>query len=377
MIATVPSMIGQFNMDNLNILLKLGYEVHVACNFDDVSVWSSERIEKFKKQLDCLNIKWIQVDFARSPYRIDKLVKAYRQVKKLIRKEKYIGVHCHTPVAGLVTRFASRNNELKVIYTAHGFHFYKGAPIKNWLIYYPIEKICSYMTDVLIVINKEDYTLAQKKMKAREVVYIPGVGVNTEKYRKVEDDTIRKEFGIPNDAQLLLSVGELNKNKNHEIVIKAISELEKPTSLYYIIVGKGERESYLKKLIEERKLERNIFLVGFRTDVLKFYCAADIYVFPSFREGLSVALMEAMACGLPVIASDIRGNRDLIDREGGMLVSPRNVVSVEQAVKNVLDRNKSELFEMSKYNINKITEFSSKVVKEKMKTIYTEIGIAD
>lgn len=373
MIATVPSMIGQFNMDNLHILLQLGYEVHIACNFKDTSVWSAKRIEEFEKNMSELNIKCIQIDFSRSPYQIKKMIRCYKEVKKLIAKENYTIIHCHTPVAGLITRLAANNEKAKVIYTAHGFHFYKGAPIKNWLIYYPIEKICSYMTDVLITINKEDFALAQNRMKAKKVVYIPGVGVNIEKYKHSKNDAIRKEFNIPQDARLLLSVGELNKNKNHEIIIRALSELRLPEAVYYVIVGKGELEPYLKTKICENNLQDRIFLTGYRKDILDFYHASDIYVFPSFREGLSVALMEAMACGLSVIASDIRGNQDLVDSNGGIMFKPHVLESVKDAIDKILSKDEIEIEKMGKYNESKMKSFSSDIVKKMMEKIYKEI----
>ncbi len=134
MVATVPSMIGQFNMNNIQILIDMGYEVHVGCNFDDRSIWTNERVKIFKENLTQLGVKKIHIEFARTPYDISKLFKSYRKLHKIIKKYKYTGIHCHTPVAGVVARFAALGIKTKVIYTAHGFHFYKGAPLKNWLI---------------------------------------------------------------------------------------------------------------------------------------------------------------------------------------------------------------------------------------------------
>ena len=377
MVATVPSMIGQFNMDNLHILLKLGYEVHVACNFTDTSVWTPERIRLFKQQLSELGIKYIQVEFARTPYDIAKLIKGYKELRTLIIREQYAGIHCHTPVAGMITRLAAHGTKSKVIYTAHGFHFYKGAPLKNWLIYYPVEKMCSYMTDVLLTINKEDFALAKSKMKAKRVLYVPGVGVDTEKFDSDQvHKSIKGELGIPNGATMILSIGELNENKNHESVIRALAEIGQTVSsnIYYVIVGKGVLEEKLKRTAAESGLEEQIILTGFRTDVIDFYHSADIFVFPSYREGLSVALMEAMASGLPIAASHIRGNCDLIDLQGGNLFNPHDVSDIQKKVLDLLSLPDVELKKMGTHNKEKIKNFSRNVVQKTMTEIYKDIS---
>lgn len=377
MVATVPSMIGQFNMDNLHILLKLGYEVHVACNFTDTSVWTPERIRLFKQQLSELGIKYIQVEFARTPYDIAKLIKGYKELRTLIIREQYAGIHCHTPVAGMITRLAAHGTKSKVIYTAHGFHFYKGAPLKNWLIYYPVEKMCSYMTDVLLTINKEDFALAKSKMKAKRVLYVPGVGVDTEKFDSDQvHKSIKGELGIPNGATMILSIGELNENKNHESVIRALAEIGQTvsTNIYYVIVGKGVLEEKLKRTAAESGLGEQIILTGFRTDVIDFYHSADIFVFPSYREGLSVALMEAMASGLPIAASHIRGNCDLIDWQGGNLFNPHDVSDIQKKVLDLLSLPDVELKKMGTHNKEKIKNFSRNVVQKTMTEIYKDIS---
>ncbi len=377
MVATVPSMIGQFNMDNLHILLKLGYEVHVACNFTDTSVWTPERIRLFKQQLSELGIKYIQVEFARTPYDIAKLIKGYKELRTLIIREQYAGIHCHTPVAGMITRLAAHGTKSKVIYTAHGFHFYKGAPLKNWLIYYPVEKMCSYMTDVLLTINKEDFALAKSKMKAKRVLYVPGVGVDTEKFDSDQvHKSIKGELGVPHGSTMILSIGELNENKNHESVIRALAEIGQTVSsnIYYVIVGKGVLEEKLKRTAAESGLEEQIILTGFRTDVIDFYHSADIFVFPSYREGLSVALMEAMASGLPIAASHIRGNCDLIDLQGGNLFNPHDISDIQKKVLDLLSLPDVELKKMGTHNKEKIKNFSRNVVQKTMTEIYKDIS---
>ena len=371
MTATVPSMIGQFNMENIKLLLEMDYEVHVACNFEDRSVWTEERVSEFKKQLTNMGVKKIQIEYARTPYDILKLVRSYSELKKLIQKEKYTCLHCHTPVAGMIARLAAIGTETKVIYTAHGFHFYKGAPLQNWLLYYPVEKWLSRYTDVLITINKEDYQRAKKKFHAKETKYIPGVGIDVEKIRAVQVDREKKreELGIGKDDFLLLSVGELNKNKNHEVVIRAIAELRNP-KIKYAICGKGPLKEYLEELAEKLGVRNQLFLLGFRTDVIEICKSADVFVFPSKREGLSVALMEAMACGLPCVVSKIRGNVDLIEQsKGGVFVenvSPSRCALVMRKILADAPRRK----EMGWYNLKKSEKFGIDKVHRTMKEIY-------
>lgn len=375
MTATVPSMIGQFNMSNIRLLLDMGYEVHVACNFKDRSVWTEERVKKFEKQLSDLHVKKVQIEYARTPYDIPKLIKSYLELKKLIQKEKYAGLHCHTPVAGLIARLAVKRakTKTKVIYTAHGFHFYKGAPLLNWLLYYPIEKWMSRYTDVLITINKEDYQRAKKKFHAKEIKYVPGVGIDVEKIQSVQVDrqAKRKELGIAEDDFFLLSVGELNKNKNHEVVIRALAELKNP-KIKYAICGQGPLKEYLEELAEKLGVRKQFFLLGFRTDVIEICKSADVFVFPSKREGLSVALMEAMVCGVPCIVSSIRGNRDLIQNGiDGYLVENGIQNRYEKYIAYFFEkRNKEKESKIMLKNRNRIAKFSLQRITHEMKEIY-------
>lgn len=375
MVATVPSMIGQFNMNNIQILIDMGYEVHVACNFNDRSIWTKERINLFKKQLSQLGVKGIQIEFARTPYSIIKLFKSYKKLHKIIKKQKYKGLHCHTPVAGVIARFAALGTKTKVIYTAHGFHFYKGAPLKNWILYYPIEKICSYMTDILITINKEDYAFAQRKMRAKKVEYIPGIGIDNKKFGRDSINMIqRKEFREklgckPNDI-MLLSVGELSERKNHMIVIKALAKLKSSgiVKFKYYIVGQGILKDAQEKLIKSLNLTDSVKLLGFRSDIKELLSAADLFVFPSLQEGLPVALMEAMASGLPVLCSRIRGNTDLIKNEE-CLFNAKDIKDVKERIENfIINSNKIKIY--GDINRKNIMAFDECIINTFMKKIY-------
>jgi len=308
-----------------------------------------------------------QIDASRSPFNKGNL-KAIKQIKELVTENQYDIVHCHTPIAAMCTRLAcrkARKKGTKVFYTAHGFHFYNGAPLKNWLIYYPVEKICAHWTDTLITINKEDYALAKKKIKAKRVEYVPGVGIDLKKFsdKNADREEKRKELGIPADATLLLSVGELNDNKNHEIVIRAIADL----NVYYIIAGDGDKLAYLEDLIHQLGLDERVQLLGFRKDVPLLLKTVDVYVLPSKREGLNVSVMEAMASGLPCAISKIRGNVDLIDENGGVLFDPNCLEDCKQAIQHALQ---SDLISMGEYNSTKIKNFEINHVNNTMRNLY-------
>lgn len=364
MVATVSSMIGSFNINNIEILLDVGYKVDVACDFTDTSVWPLERIEQFKERLCGLGIECIQLDFSRNPLKIYSHISSYREVLRLFKKKQYSFIHTHTPIASAIVRLAAHKTSTKVIYTAHGFHFYHGAPLKNWIVFYPVEKWLSRYTEVLITINREDYKRAKEKFKAKETVYIPGVGVDTDRFApsKSGREKIRAELELQASQLMLLSVGELNENKNHEMVIRAIQGL----NLVYVIVGKGELEKKLR--ITAKKCGVDLRLAGFRNDVADFYSAADVYILPSIREGLNVSLMEAMASGLPIACARIRGNVDLIDEgKGGCFFDPKLKDSVSVAIQKAI--HSKDIFGV--YNEKKIRIFNTHEISNIMRDIYS------
>ena len=369
-LASVASMIDQFNMDNIKILKDLGCEVHVACNFDLPGNLTAEKVDELKKKLAAQNVVWHQIDFTRSVFQLDKDKTAYDQTVKLFKQENFTFVHCHSPIGGVIARLAGRKTHTKVMYTAHGFHFYKGAPIQNWLMFYPIEKILSKDTDTLITITHEDYARAQKEFDMKHLYYVPGIGIDLNKFNGIEAhrEEARKALGLSDDEIMLLSVGELNKNKNHEIVIRAIAQLNNP-KIHYFIAGIGDLKEYLEDLIKELGLENQIHLLGFRTDINELDAICDIFLLPSLREGLNVSLMEAMACGKACIANNIRGNNDLIDdQKGGLLLfgSPNDYAS---AITQLAD-DQALREEMGNYNRDKIKKFSKQEVNLCMKNIY-------
>lgn len=376
-IASVASMIDQFNRDNIHLLQELGYEVHVACNFENAGTITDERMKKLKKDLDEIDVKYFQVPIPRKLSNIKDMIVAYKKLKKLSEENQYKIMHCHSPIGGVLARLAfnpSRKNGItKIIYTAHGFHFYKGAPLKNWIIFYPIEKICSIITDVLITINHDDYEFARKYMNAKEVKYVPGIGIDLKKFKlkDFDKDTYRKSLGIKNNDFMILSVGELNKNKNHEVVIRAVANLDN-SSIHYFVAGQGDLKDYLSSLAKELNIENQIHLLGYRNDIVQLCNCGDLYVLPSIREGLNVSLMEAMASGTPCIAGNIRGNRDLIiDHKNGFLCNPLVDKEFEKCINEI--KNSSDLSMLfQSEELKTIQKFSNVSVREYMETIYKE-----
>jgi glycosyltransferase involved in cell wall biosynthesis len=375
MLASVASMIDQFNMPNIEILRGLGYEVHVAANFEYGNTSSKQRVEEFKKELEEIGIPYYHVGFARNITKIFTNIKAYKQITALMLENKYEFVHCHSPIGGVCGRLAAHSTKTKVIYTAHGFHFFKGAPLENWLIYYPVERFLARYTEILITINKEDYARAKKSFTAKKVVYVPGVGVDTQKFggKVVDREGKHKELGIHDGSVVLLSVGELIKRKNHETAIRAVANIN-DLKLVYLICGRGDLDGYLKDLIKNLGIENRVRFLGFRKDISEICSASDMYVFPSYQEGLSVALMEAMAAGLPVVCSNIRGNTDLIeDGKGGYLCQPDDINGFAKAI-NMLAEDKKLRKQMARNNIEAVRQFDVENVKRIMKSIYANVS---
>ena len=371
MVASVASMIDQFNRNNILLLQEEGYEVHVAANFENGSTFSQKRLNEFKNELTDMGITYHQINFSRSILNINQNYKAYRQLRKLLFIHKFEFIHCHSPIGGVCGRIAAHKTGVKVIYTAHGFHFFQGASLMNWLLFYPVERLLASITDILITLNKEDYFRA-REFKAKQVAYIPSIGINIQRFKELDISRAekRKQLEIEEDAFVLLSVGELSKRKNHETILEAISALNIP-KLTYIICGQGKLGTYLEEKAE--KLGVKVIFLGYRKDINEIYVAADLFLFPSLQEGLPVALMEAMASGLPVICSRIRGNNDLIeDNLGGYLVQPKDVEGYRKAIQRLFS-DKEMRSKMGKYNQEVILDFEEVKVNAIMKGLYENI----
>ena len=331
--ATVQSHICQFHRPLVEVLHNHGCEVHIAAK-DNLA-------EKNGLKLDFAD-KVYNVPFSRSPKSGDN-IEAYKELKKILEKEHYDVIHCNTPMGGIITRLAAkkaRKNGTKVFYTAHGFHFYKGASKKNWLVFYPIEKHFAKLTDKLITINHEDFKLANEKFKTN-VSYIHGVGVDESRYYTVSDEeklALRKELGFTPTQKILLCVGELLPNKNQKMAINAVKKLvDEFPDIVLLLAGNGSEKEKMKNEIVNLNLKDNVKMLGYCTCLEKYQRVADLSVSCSKREGLPLNIVEAMLSENPVVATANRGHCELI-REGknGCIVAVDDVDAMADRIRTLL-----------------------------------------
>lgn len=358
--STILTTIKSFLIPHIKMLQSIGYRVDVAAYKD---------VEGLEDIVD--NI--YDIPFNRNPFSKRNII-ASRKLKDIVNNDHYDIIHFHTPVASAFGRWIVkdlRKNETKVFYTAHGFHFFKGAPLKNWLLYYPVERFLARYTDVLITINKEDYKIAHD-FKAKKITYVPGVGVDTKKFREsfYDKKNKREELDISNETIVILSIGELIERKNHETALKAIAKVNN-TNWIYLICGQGQLESHLKDLAKVLGIEEKVKFLGFRNDISQICKASDVFVFPSYQEGLPVAVMEAMSVGLPIVCSSIRGNTGLIEQgKGGYLVDPNDVDGFVDAINKIIENVKLRR-DMGDYNKESVMKFDVDNVISDMKKIYS------
>ncbi|WP_461811500.1 glycosyltransferase family 4 protein [Faecalimonas sp.] len=364
--ATVQSHICQFHKSLVEVLHEYNCEVHVAAR--------NNLAEKNGLKLDFVD-RVYDIPFARSPKSKDN-IRAYKELKKIISQEQYDVIHCNTPMGGIVTRLATRKiraKGTKVYYTAHGFHFYKGSPKKNWLVFYPIEKLFSRITDKLITITQEDYKLASEKFHC-QVEQIHGVGVDGKRYRsttKEEQLGIRKKFGFLSEQKIILCVGELLPNKNQQIVIRAMKRIvEKYPDAQLLLAGNGPEKEKLGNLIKTIGLEDNVKMLGYVINLQEYQRIADISVSCSKREGLPLNIIEAMLSGTPVVASKNRGHRELIcDGKNGFLVDIDNCEKLSTKVLELF-KNK-DLYEKLKKRAESYAQaYTFESVKKELMKVY-------
>ena len=341
-VTTIATTVNAFLVPHIKYLIKKGYNVDIATNID----------VHINQELLDLGVNVFQIPFQRNPLsKINK--KAYEEIKKLQQEEKYDIVHVHTPVASFLTRLALKDSSnLKMVYTCHGFHFYKGSSPINWLLFYPLEKLAAKYTDHIITINSEDFEVAKRfKLKNNGgVSKINGVGIESEKYiiKDFDKYKYREKLGLDKDDFVILVLAELNKNKNHIQLIKAMSILKnKYPNIKAIFAGQGPLESKIKEEINKHNLSDNIMLLGWRDDVKELLNCCDIVGLFSKREGLGKCLLEGMICGKTVIATNTRGPRELIlNNENGFLIEINDYEKTSSAIEKIyLDENLRKQFE--------------------------------
>lgn len=365
-ISNITNSITNFCIPSYLACEKLNIEFHLASNLDGFN-----NIEKSYKNINLHNIKC-----GRSPFSL-KNFHAYKEVCKIIEENNITYIHCNTPIGGILGRLCGRKYKVKkVIYTAHGFHFYSGASVFNKLLFKTAEKMMARLTDCLITMNEEDY-LAAKKMHLKKGGYVykvPGVGINTNEFFKImlDKEIYKKNLGLKKEDFICIGVGDLVKNKNFETTIKAIKYLNMD-NVHYLICGDGPERENLNKLVREINIVEQVHFLGFRQDIKELLAISDCFLFASLREGLPRSTMEAMATGLPCIVSKIRGNVDLIDEQlGGFCVSKKDFVSFSNSLKHIIE-SQSLREKMGQYNMNKIKNFDINIVCEKILDIYKNI----
>lgn len=351
----MPITIDSFAYASMYAADKLGYTLYMGINRTNA------------EQIECTNFKvqFYNANIFRNIYNFRDNCIAYKNLCRFLKEHPDIEViHCNTPIGGILGRICGRKFRKKVIYTAHGFHFYKGAPLKNWLLYYTAEKILAHYTDILITINQEDYERAKKfKLKSGgQVFYLPGVGIDLDKYQHEPHQTsVRTILHLQPDDIAVFSMGDLIARKNYSTAIRAIKATDNP-KIHYYICGEGPERSNLETLAESLGINNRVHFLGYRPDIAHLLNAADIFMLTSIHEGLPRSLMEGMAFGLPCVVSDIRGNVDLIkDNEGGYLCSVDDVQAYAERL-NRLANNRQLCNQFGQHNLSVIKSLDIKSI---------------
>lgn len=372
MLAAKANMIHQFNHRNIRILQELGYEVHIATNMIDAGSMSDQENERFKQWMKDNNVIAHQVDFERRLGTIKGNILAIRQLKQLFKDNDYKFIHVHSPLGSILGRYVAWRFKVPAVYTAHGFHFFKGGPKSGWLIFFPVEWFFSFFTDTLITINDEDFVLAKKHMHAKKIVKINGIGVDVEQawttskmYKKEARNKIRSELGIPDDAVLLSSVGELSKRKNHKVVLEALSLLspKEREKYYYVIAGTGSGRESLIDQAKSFNYEEHLKLLGYRNDIHDINFASDASIFPSLQEGLGIAGLDATVDGTFLIGSNKRGIADYIKNGINGIVFDGEVESLAKIIENK---------KFTVLDVSFLKKFDKKSIDKRMTSIYQQ-----
>lgn len=368
MLAPMGSVHRRFNKANIEALKSLGYQIELVANFengDGPEVHNQQYVGECKEK----GIITHSIPFER--HSLTGSLKCMPQVKQLLKEGQYDIVHAHTETGGLILRMARGvKGKSRFFYTPHGMSFWKGSSLKSQMIYRPLERwICSGM-DMNLGMNQEEVDVL-RKWKSKTAAHVHGIGLNLERFQKTSRtcEEVRAEFGLKADDKFILSVGELDDNKNHITVIKALAMLEHK-NFKYVVCGVGPNKEMLEKYAQERGLDDKVILAGYRSDIPDILNAADIFVFPSFHEGLPVSALEAMACGLPLACSKIRGNVDIVkDGENGFLFEPEDFITLALSLEKLIgDQHQAMLF--GKKNKNIVQLYSINTVVEELKVLY-------
>ena len=374
-ITTVSGFLYHFEMSNVRILQDMGYEVHYAANGNTQVYKTDETVKKNS------GVIFHHVDISKSPKDVSRNLKAKNELVSLIRMLEIDLIHCHTPVGGMLGRLvgnACRDTGVKVIYTTHGFHYYNGAPV-HYKLFDMVERRLAGYSDAIVTINREDFKKAQsyRLRQGGRVYMIPGEGTDISRFSVEKKTSVRHEMrerlNLGKNDFFLLSVGELSANKNHKTVIKSIAKI-KDKRVKYGICGAGPLKNQLREMIVRSGLQERVKLFGYRSNIDDYLYAADAFVFPSVREGLGMAAIEALASGLPVIASDNRGTREYMhDGENGYVCPSDSPSMFVKSIEKIRNMQAEERKKMETFCKDSVKRFDIQNVRPLMEKIYKEI----
>lgn len=357
---------GNVSIPCIEAAMRMGYRIFLGTNRNN------------PKELECTYpVELFDAHTYRSITAFSDNLVAYKNLSKVVKENNVEVIHCNTPVGGMIGRLVGKRYRVKkVIYTAHGFHFYKGAPLFNRTVLKWAEQIMAHWTDAIITMNEEDYQAAKnfKLKKGGKVYKVHGVGITLDDFKdiKVDRSEKRKELGFKDTDIVCISAGDLVVRKNYGVAIEALAKVENE-NLHYLICGVGPEKENLEKLAEEKGVASRVHFLGFRTDVKELMKISDIFLFTTLQEGMPRSMMEAMACGLPCVASKIRGNVDLLaEGKGGYLRDVTDVAGFSECLKKLANDNLLRK-EMSEYNLESIKNYDVEVVKKEIEFIYKEV----
>ena len=359
-LCTTDNMVTQFLLPHIKHMQEYGNMVDVACN----------KSGKWFSELTQCGLKVFELPCKRNPLKFSN-IKAYKVLKKIVKDNEYDLIYCQQPVGGVLGRLVGHKFKIPVIYTAHGFFFYKGSKLVNKIVYKSAEKFLAKYTDVLVTINEEDYAAA-KKMKKENVYKISGIGFDKNKYQnQLTKEQARKSLGIDEDCFVVCTVAEFIKRKNYDTMLKAIAQMK--GKIKFLACGTGVLFEKMQKKVNKMGLSNKVQLLGYRKDVNNIMVASDAFFLPSHQEGLTLSIIEAMNFGLPVVTSDVRGNRDLIvDQKGGFVVAQNDYIALAQKL-TILQQNRELAHQYGMYNKQNVGKYSLENVIKELDEVYSNI----
>lgn len=379
MVASTASMIKQFNVRNIQILKRAGHEVTVAANFEKPGTINSETAQNFKRFLEQMQVKTVQIGFGRGVGTVRDNMEALRSLDRLFKNNNFEFMHTHSALASVLSRLVAKKHKVPTVYTAHGFQFSKESGKGRWLKYFSIEYVLSFLTNTLIVINEEDFRVAKKFFHQKHLVLLPGIGVKipelkTNLTRKLISKKFQAEFQLTESDFSLLTVGELSRRKNQSVVFKALAELQNE-HVHYFLVGLGPMLEEYRELVSSLGISNQVHFIGYSNDVDYFYEGVDATIFPSKLEGLLTSGVESLAHGKYVIGANVRGIRDLIVDEPveGILFDQNNLSEVKAAIVEGIKNVKEQAVTSPTRVYEHALRFGADLVDNKMVKVYADV----